>query len=389
MNPAHSPLSPSKGKKTCASHVQGIIKTLAWPALVLLSALHAQAQALHPLGTALPDAELQFVVRDVARAGKSVLVQAIYQPYREADVHTSRNFHLLDILPWRSGSRDLMTVSREDSHRVEITAVAQPVPATDAQARATQTSIRFTVPLRDPNPAYGGFQLVRVQVGTLEFGRWFAEAPMLDPAFDISTTASSLQGTARMGAMGAAPLGGALPLWPGLRTIDVVDNPASQPTLDLWDASKNAEPTDWHIVPARNAPGVAYDIYWPQGDSLLLPRVRFDLPSDVIALPVAHLTPRAQALLVRSISARPGTESSALTAAEWNELDALATAEEEPDPVALKVEQAALGRTFFDLTLSRRKFTEPWLYLFGAEYDNRRHVSITGMVLHPTPWKVP
>lgn len=380
-------------------------------ALFALAGSAVPASALHPLPTALPQAEIRIHLSGVLPGGPAAVVETRYSPRREGDVKTERRFHLFDS-PWRSGSRDTTSAAREDSHLVR-----QAVPVVGGVAV-------FSVPLHDPEAAYRGYQLATVSVADVKLARWFAQAPQLDPAFGLECAADTLRGALRLGAFGAQPLNGALPLWPGLRQVVLQLAPLQMPELRLWDplAKKHwdgwrtASPLAWpggHTVLARHIsssavwrghayfaiqpaeappidraqpppdalPGVALEVFWPEGDTLEFPEAKFERPVTAVALRLASLSARAKSLLERSVQLRPGAEIGSLTAAEWDELKALG-AKAKDEPVTLQ--RNAQGKA--QLVLHRRMLDESWLYLFGTEYDAQHRRALTSLVLHPQRW---
>lgn len=381
----------------------------------------ASDSSLHPHGKKITAGEIHFTLRDAACVGEDFAVECVYRPYRERDVIKHRSLQLLDSL-FRSGSGNFINVQREEFHSVR------------QQIRATDTTAKFTVALRDPDAAHEAYQLASVRIvssraGTLEFERWFDAVPALDSGFGFTCTAEALRGAIRPSGLGALPLRGSLPLWPTLRTVDITFASVETPTVQLWDAMakhhwdgwRQATPQAWpggrstvarHIggptvwrandyhayapaseppvarpvPPAGALPGVALEIYWPEGDTLEFPEVRFDQPADMIALPLARLTPRAGELLATSMTLRPGVEHGSLTAAEWDELADIATA---PNDVAVttKMKTTAEGKDV--MVIHRGKLREPWLCIFGVEYDEERRSVLTSLVLNPAPWSGP
>lgn len=375
----------------------------------------SSAHGLHPIAAPLATAEIRFELRGALRGGASGALECVYRPRRERDVKRSRHFHLFDF-PGRIGSRDRLTVQREEFHSVR------------RELRATDGAVRFTVPLRDPDPAYAAYQLAEVRVEEFAFARWFEDTPALDPAFGLAAAADALGGRASLDGLGADPLRGDLPLWPALRRVSLEIVRDRRPVVQLWDPSqkhhwdgwRQATPDHWpggrtivarHVAaptvwraheyfafppaneppierpepPADVLPGVALEAFWPEGGMLEFPEVRFERPAAVVALRLANLTPRAQALLAESARLRPGTAPGSLAAAEWDELDALAAAA--PLPVEFEMQPAAEGRS--RLVLHRRELTEPWLFLFAVEYDSERRYAVTSLVLHPGAWTGP
>ena len=383
--------------------------------------MSASRSGLHPLAQRIAPGEIQFTLRDAGVSGERIGVTLSYRPYRERDVTKQRRFHLFG---WwgRNHSQDRITVQREESHEVRQVVIA------------TGSTIAFAAPLRDQDAHHEPYQLASVRVvgqriGTVEFQRWFADAPVLDPGFGFVGTTDSLRGTLRPSGLGARPLSGSLPLWPALRVVDLQFAPVSCPTLRLWDSAakhhwdgwRSATPQGWpggrsivtrHIAgptvwrdhetfaflpadspevariapPPDTLPGVALDVFWPDGEVLEFPEVRFDAPVDCIALAVARLSPRVRELLARSVTLRPGLEMGSLAASEWAELSALA-ADTSEVPVAMEMVDAPDGRTV--LRLRRRGLAEPWLLLFGAGYEEDRRCVLTSLLLDPSRWNGP
>lgn len=383
---------------------------------IALTSMPLSASDLHPISAPLPAAEIRFQLRGGVRAGSVTVVQSTYRARREGDVKKERHMHLFDS-PWRSGSRDLLSVHREESHVVR------------QDVRVVDGGVAFALPLRDPDSAYRNYQLASVRVDDFEFARWFAETPALDPGFGLECTADSLRGVARSGGLGAEPLRGALPLWPGLRHVALQFAQEEVPVVRLWDPMEKhhwdgwrravpqawpggrtilarhiASPTVWRaheyfatppagepvvarpVPPAGVLPGVALEVFWAEGGALEFPEVRFDRPVSVIALRVEGLGARAKALLAERARRRPGVEPGSLTTAEWDELEALA-APANDEPVELKMQRTAQGKE--QLVVHRRKLDESWLYLFGTEYDSDRRRALTSLVLHPQRWAGP
>ncbi len=380
--------------------------------------MSASDSSLHPLAQRIAPGEINFTLREAAGSGERIGVEFTYRPYRERDVKKQRSFHLFS--GWgRNNSNDLITVQREEFHDVRH------------EVSANGSAIVFSAPLRDQDAQHEDYQLASVRVvsrraGTLEFQRWFAEPPGLEPGFGLACAPESLRGTIRPSGLGARPLAGFLPLWPSLRTVDLKFAPVKAPELRLWDSSvkhhwdgwRSATPQEWpggrsivarHIsgptvwranethafLPpgspdvARPTPppdtlaGVALDVFWPEGDVLEFPEVRFEEPVDMVAVAVARLAPRFRELLANSVALRPGVEMGSLTATEWEELSALAAASADV-PVAMEMAEAADGKTV--LRIRRRGLAEPWLCLFGAGYEGDRRYVLTSLVLNPTRW---
>lgn len=385
-------------------------------ALSLFLPMIATASGLHPLRTVLPETEIRFMLRQVARDGELVAVECVYRPARERDVKKNGFLHLID-WPGRAGSRDLLSVHRDEAHIVSRT------------VRASADGVNLALPLRDPDPARRKYQLATVRIGPLEFERWFDTAPNLDRGYGLVCAGDALTGQIRRTGLDARPLDGVLPLWPTLRRVELTLVRVDVPVVQLWDSMskhfwdgwRKAAPVDWpggrtvvarhvdspavwrgheyHGILPADAPtveqprppegvpaGVELEIFWPAGDVLTLPEAKFDRAPVVVPLRLSRLNPRARALLAHSVAARPGLELHTLSATEWAELDALA---EDPEslPVDLAMEAGADGKDVF--TLRRRSLAEPWLFLFGVAYDADTRVKIGALVLRPERWPGP
>ncbi len=383
----------------------------------------ASDSSLHPIGKPLAAGEIQFTLRAAACPGEPVGIECVYQPCRERDVIKRRSWHLFSS-PFRIGS-GLVTVQREEFHNVR------------QEVRPTDSSVRFRVALRAPDARYARYQLASVRVisscvGTIEFKRWFAASPGpgLDPGFGLNCAVETLGGEIHPGGLGPGPLAGYLPLWPTLRIVDLIHVPKQRPEVRLWDASAKhhwdgwrqtsphhwpggstmvarhlTAPTVWRaheyhpfsrpeapseakpVPPAGALSGVGLEVYWPEGEPLEFPEVRFDRAVDQLALPVARLTPRARQLLALSATLRPGVEQHSISTAEWNELEALAVdVDESPIKATIKP-----GRKGGEVMMIHRRgaLIEPWLILFGADYDQGRRRSVQALVLDPARWTGP
>src|SRR5688572_13190622 len=97
-----------------AAGMRGLFPQLLTSLLALLSPMTTSASGLHPLKTALPDAALHFTLRNAARSQEEIVVECDYRPRRERDVRKQRALHLIDSV-WRIGSRDVVTVNREEA----------------------------------------------------------------------------------------------------------------------------------------------------------------------------------------------------------------------------------------------------------------------------------
>ncbi len=385
---------------------------LLFPAL-LLASMNASPSGLHPLSSPLPEARIEFTLRQLVTAGESVMVESRYSAHRERDVRKQRHFHLLGSV-FRIGSNDLVTVQRD-----EFFVARQTVTATAA-------GIAFAVPLRAPDEEYRAYGLESVRVGRVEFGRWTSDTPILPHGFGLVAERDALTGRFRREGIGALPLSGKLPLWPSLRRVDVAIENVCRPAVELWDPMKKhhwdgwrqttpqdwpggrtilarhiAQPTVWrvheyHAYPPGSAPpilrpeppvgvlpGVEREAFWPEGSAIEFPEVLFAEPASVLSLPVARLTARARQILADAATLRPGLEHLSVSAAEWGELDALATGNP-PAGVEWEIKAAEGDRSI--LVGHRREFTEAWIHLFGIEYDDDRRYAVAALVLHPQRW---
>src|SRR5688572_30873430 len=138
--------------------MRGLFPQLFVPFLAVLCPMTTLASGLHPIQTALPVGELHLTLRNAAHSSDDVVVECDYQPRRERDVRKERSLHLIDS-PWRIGSRDVLSVQREEARRV-----------TQA-VRAADSTVTISVPLYHPDPVYRAYQLARVRVGDIRFER--------------------------------------------------------------------------------------------------------------------------------------------------------------------------------------------------------------------------
>jgi hypothetical protein len=106
----------------------------------------------------------------------------------------------------------------------------------------------------------------------------------------------------------------------------------------------------------------------------------------VAGFPLARLTPGARNLLARHVGPRPGIEANSMSIAEWKELEALVD-EAVADPADFSMQKAGDGKEV--MTAKRLTLTEPWLYVFGVEYDSDRRLAVSSMVLNPERWSGP
>ncbi|MBL9210751.1 MAG: hypothetical protein JNL92_09815 [Opitutaceae bacterium] len=378
--------------------------------------MNAAPSDLHPLSTLLPEAEMRLTLRGIAEVGEDVAVECRYTAQRERDVKKTRTIHLVPSI-WRIGSNDFITTQRDDSLVARFT------------VKATADGVSFAVPFHPPDGEHRAWGLHRIRIGRVEFDRWTAERPQIDPAFGLTCAPDALTGTVRPGGIMAAPLRGSLPLWPTLRRVDLEISPVCRPEVILWDPMKKhhwdgwrqtnpqpfpggetfvarhvSGPTVWraHDVPAISpgpgpevripvpppgaVPGIGLEVYWPEGGRLEFPEVRFDGGVSVLALPEAKLNARLRAILLNSVTRRPGWEMASVAAAEWREIDAAATPAEAA-AVAWEVEDRSDGRNV--LVATRKNLSEPWVFLFGADYDGERRVAIAGIMVYPTQWTGP
>ena len=389
---------------------------LVFVSLFLGAAMNAANSDLHPLATLLPEAELRVTLRGIAEAGEDVAVECRYTAQRERDVKKTRAIHLLPSI-WRIGSNDFITTQRDDSLVARFT------------VKATAEGAAFTVPFHPPAGEHRAWGLHWIRVGRVEFDRWTAAMPQVDPAFGLTCTPDTLGGTVRWGGITAAPLRGSLPLWPTLRRVDVEISPVCRPEVTLWDPLQkhywdgwrqtNPEPfpggstfvarhvkgpTVWRahdvpaispgpgpevripVPPAGAIPGIGLEVYWPEGENLEFPEVRFEGGVSVLALPEARLNARVRAILRDSVTRRPGWEMASVSSAEWQEIDAVATPADAA-AVTWEVEDRKDGRNV--LVATRKNLSEPWVFLFGADYDEERRVAIAGIMVYPTQWTGP
>lgn len=376
---------------------------------------------LHPLGKAIEPGEIQFTLRRAANPGETFGVECVYRPYRARDLKKTRHLNLLR--GWiGGGSLDLIRTQEEESHSVRET------------FQSTGTTLDFKVSLHDPDKDHPAYQLASVRLvggvtGTLEFQRWFAETPPLDPGFGLTCEKSSLGGVLRPSGIGSQPLRGSFPLWPTLRSVDVEFLPVEVPTVRLfeatakhhWDGWRQTTPAHWpggrtivlrHVktptvwreheynafppgretVAVRPAPpqgvlpGVQLEVFWPEGDHLEFPETRFDRDVQLNAVPLSKLPPRMRELLAQSVHLRPGWEPASISAKEWHDLE-----ESVPEidmPLAIEMAPSAGSQTV--LKISRKAgFKEPWVCTFGTAYDDGRRVVLTSLLVKPERWNGP
>lgn len=373
---------------------------------------------LHPLSQVIGPGEIHFTIRAAAVVSEDYAVEAVYRPRREWDVKKSRQFGFLS--GWIGGtSSDLIKTQREEFH------------TSRQQFTATNTDVTFTVPLRDPDPAYKAYQLDDVRVvgrvtGTLNFDRWFPETPTLDPGYGLRCDPTTLRGEVRTSGLAAHPLRGSLPLWPTLREVDVTFRSVDVPLLWLfessrkhhWDGWRKTSPESWpggqtivlrhantpivwrenqyhpyptggEVPPTRPVPfagilpGIHLEVFWPEGEVLDFPETRFDGDVEMVSVPLSKLPPRAAALLAESVRLRPGLEHTSLSAKEWEELEESLPETDRP----LTVETAPTKDDSTILRITRKPgFDEPWLCLFLTPYDNGRRYLVTSLLLSPQRW---
>ena len=72
-----------------------------------------------------------------------------------------------------------------------------------------------------------------------------------------------------------------------------------------------------------------------------------------------------------------------LSASEWEELAALASARSDV-PMTTELIDVPEGKTM--LRLRRRGLAEPWICLFGAGYEGDRRYVLTSLLLNPSRW---
>lgn len=369
---------------------------------------------LHPLGAELPAADVRFDVSGVHAA----LAESTYRPRRQRDVRKTRHWHLLGSL-WRIGSRDLVTVQREGSY-VERAEVA------DASG-----VVSFTTSLRARSGRHARYQLAEVRLGDVRFARWFEGPPALPPGFGLAVTPDALTGDVLLDGLGAEPLRGALPLWPGLRRVSLRVARSASRRIELfdpasrhhWDGWRQAVPEPWpggqtitarHIeavtvwrahealvVPPSGAPpvarlappagvpaGVALEVFWPGGARIELPEARFEGPVDVLGFEAGELPPRALALLEDLVTLRPGRAPGTLATAEWDELEDLAAP---PDswPVALAPCASKDRGERVEVRREPRPWSDSFLCVFGAEIGGDGRRAAAALLLHPRPFDGP
>lgn len=377
--------------------------------------------SLHPLGERIAPGEIHFTLRNAAKRGEDFGVECVYRPFRERDVKKSRHLNLLR--GWiGSGSKDLIRVQRTEFHSVR------------QSIKAADSNMVFTVSLRDPETGFEAYQLdaVRIVGGVtraLEFERWFPGTPGLNAGFGLRCDAASLRGTLRPSGLAASPLRGSAPLWPTLRTVDVVFAPVFVPAVQLWESTakhhwdgwRQTTPLYWpggrsivltHISgpnvwreheyspfgdakdparaqpnpPAGVMPGVQLEVFWAGEDALEFPEVRFETEVFALRIPLSKMPARMAELLALNVRQRPGLEQGTLSAEEWVELDALAP--EPQGPITLEMVAAGDNKTL--LKVNRRSgFTEPWLCIFGGAYDDGKRYRVAALLLRPERWTDP
>lgn len=369
--------------------------------------------ALHPLKRALPSAEIVFRLRMTAGAISPILVQCTYRARRERDIKSERHFHLFDG-PWRIGSKDLVTVNREEfhHHRTEV--------------EPADGEYRFSVPLRDPDPGWAKYQLDEVQFGDVSFCRWFETTPDLPAGYGLLVGPDALSGTVGLGGLGAEPLRGGLPLWPELRVVTLTLRGRSAPeivvwdglTRNRWDGWRQSVPEEWkggdtvvarHISspvvyvrhtydailpgwgsrPAEGAapemPGVQLEVYWPDETVLYFPEVRLGGAVTVTGVPLSAWTSAQRELLREASLRRPGIEPWSLSSQQG---EVLVTVPEQPDEgafFAIEPDSAGAER----LVARRGALLEDWIYLLTADVPGEERVVVYALLLHPGPWAGP
>lgn len=399
-----------------ASWLMRRLLPLLFVSLLLRTVMNAAHSDLHPLSALLPEAEVRLTLRGIAAEGEDVAVECRYTAQRERDVKKTRTMHLLPSI-WRIGSNDLITTQRDDSLVARFT------------VKATAEGVTFAVPFHPPEGEHRTWGLHRIRVGRVEFERWSPAMPQLDPAFGLTCTPETLGGVVRLGGISAALLRGSLPLWPTLRRVDVEISADCRPEVTLWDPLQKHHWDGWRqtnpepfpggatfvarhvngptvfrahdvpaispgpgpdvrvpVPPAGAIPGIGLEVYWPTGDRLEFPEVRFEGGVSVLALPTAKLNARLRAILLDSVTRRPGWEMASVTSAEWREIDAAAVPADAAG-VAWEVETRSENRSV--LVAQRKNLVEPWIFLFGSDYAEERRMAIAGVVVYPTKWTGP
>ena len=85
----------------------------------------------------------------------------------------------------------------------------------------------------------------------------------------------------------------------------------------------------------------------------------------------AAIPARFRELLAQSVVLRPGAEARSLTREEWEEMGSVALTDKLPSEVELV--PGAGDKTV--LKVNRGRLAEPWLCVFGANYDDDRRVT--------------
>lgn len=397
--------------------------SLIWAVLAacLSTPMSAADSSLHSLARPIAPGEIQFTLRGAVSEGEACGVECVYRPFRERDMRKTRSLNLFR--GWiGGGSRELIRVQREEFHSLRH------------QVKAAGSNLTFVVSLRCPDAKYGAYQLETVRlvagrIGTLEFERWFAETPALEPEFGLQCSASSLRGDLRPSGLAAQPLRGSLPLWPSLRTVDLQFSCVGVPVVRLfdstskhhWDGWRQIIPQGWpggrtivlrhvngptvwreheyHAFPPANEPplahpvppsgvmpGIQVEVFWPEGEFLDFPETRFETSVEMIAVAVSKLPPRMAELLARSVRLRPGIEPGSISAQEWHELEA--SVPELELPLSVEMAPSAPGSTALKIT-RRPAFTEAWVCTFAAPYDDARRFMLTSLLLRPERWTGP
>lgn len=365
---------------------------------------------LHPISERLADAAVDIRLRLPQAGAASVPVVCVYRARRAWDVKTEFRLHWFDS-PWRSGSADGFAIEHYPSHEV-----SQVVPLAD-------DTLAMRVPLRDPDADYAQYQLAEIRLPGVDFGAWSEQAPQLPPAFGLKVSPDALTGKAELAGLTAEPLRNRLPLWPGLRRIELALESNPVPTLVLWDEAAKAHGDGWRWSrretwdggrwqsfrrigedavyrafewlrsPAASAtalapqalPGVALEVFWPRGEVLTLDNVNFGGDVELLAFPLTGLPERMRGLLATAALPRPGLPAGTFTGEEWHELEAAAA----PVDQAAQIRLAAGERPSSALTLRRAAMKQSWLYLFGVPYRRDSRVAFATLVLHPTAWAGP
>ncbi|MBK8230991.1 MAG: hypothetical protein IPK72_10485 [Candidatus Eisenbacteria bacterium] len=377
------------------------------------SSAEGRDPALHPLKQELPRAEIDFRLRTSGFESALTLVQCTYRARRDRDVKSERHLHLLDG-PWRIGSKDLVTVSREEFHHHRL------------EVRLEEGEHRFSVPLRDPDPDWARYQLDEVSFGNVSFSRWFETAPELSAGYGLVVEPGALSGTVPLGGLGAEPLRGALPLWPELRTVTLTLREPTAPEITVWDGLtrhdwdgwRQSVPEQWKggdtvvarhisspvvyvrhtydvVLPGWGAkppdgiapamPGVQLEVYWPDESVLYFPEVRLGGQVNVTGVPLARWTDAQRDLLREASLRRPGVEPWTLSTRQGEALLAVPDLADEAASFAIEPDSTGAER----LVVWRGALTEDWIYLLTSGVPEEERIVVYGVLLHPEPWSGP